>query len=166
MVSLHLTGGNAPKNGAMGSVITPSYRTFSRPYSIFTATKLKKKIRAQFKASAWKNWFLSAASYGRFEMFLLDSWVYFTGSWSTPSGLEPYRGKFRGLRHNMVSWSYQQTDVLHQNVSISSQKARSGIENRDKPKFGDAKMVPKAMAETISILLNNYYGTAEKPDHQ
>lgn len=112
VVSLHLTGGNAPKNGAMGSVITPSYRTFSQALQYVHGNKSKrKKIRAQFKASPWKNWFLSAASYGRFEMFLLDSWVYFTGSWSTPSGLEPYKGKFRGLRHNMVSWSYQQPDI-------------------------------------------------------
>jgi hypothetical protein len=113
VVSLHLTGGNAPRNGAMGSVITPSYRTFSKALEYMQGSKAKrKKIRAQFKSSPWKNWFLSAASYGKFEMFLLDSWVYFTGSWSTPSGLEPFQGKFRGLRHNMVSWSYRQAGQL------------------------------------------------------
>lgn len=108
VVSLHLTGGSAPKTGAMGAVITPSYQTFRKALDYVKVEKSKRPaIRKSFMRSPWRNWFMSSVDYGRFEMFLLDSWVYFTGRWSTPSGLEPRSDRFRGLRHNMVSWSYQ-----------------------------------------------------------
>lgn len=108
VVSLHLTASNGGKNGAMAAVITPSEKTYSlaRRYVHASSSTERGKIQAEFEHSDWSEWFIVANGYNVFESFLCDAWIYYTGYWSTSNGLGPRDAKFRGYRHNMVSWKY------------------------------------------------------------
>ena len=112
VVSLHLTGGKKNQVGALNAVITPGYNTFKMAIDYVKNPKQRRKIRKKFHKSAYSNWFQSK-NRNHFESFLLDSWIYFTGFWCEKNGLRPLQEKFRGYRHNMIRWRYQDKQGWH-----------------------------------------------------
>lgn len=108
VVSLHLTGGRSPRQGAMAAVITPGYETYKKAIEYVKGNSRERaRIKREFRRSQWSDWFRSARGYNTFQTFMLDAWVYYTGYWSTKSGLNPRTDKYRGHRHNMFSWAYR-----------------------------------------------------------
>jgi len=112
VVSLHLTGGNPGKYGGMAAVITPSYKTFMHAVDYVRAGDgERKKIQKSFTDGPYGKWFIGNHGRSAFEWFLCDSWIYFTGYWSTVDGLNPDIDKFRGYRQNMITWNYRETSL-------------------------------------------------------
>ncbi|MCB1145228.1 MAG: hypothetical protein KDK41_00590 [Leptospiraceae bacterium] len=109
VVTVHLTNAGSPKYGGLASVVTPSFTTYNLAREYISASKSRRRsIRRNFLNGPYKLWFLSAYGYDRFQSFLCDSWIYFTGNWSRPDGLSLKDDKFRGYRHQLVSWSYSE----------------------------------------------------------
>ncbi|MDH4261971.1 MAG: N-acetylmuramoyl-L-alanine amidase [Spirochaetia bacterium] len=114
VVSIHLTGGNPGRNGGMAAVITPSYNVFYNAIDYVKADEQKRNsIRESFSNGAYGKWFISHHGRSAFEWFLCDAWIYYTGYWSVVDGLNPDLEKFRGFRHNMVTWSYRDESLLN-----------------------------------------------------
>ncbi|RME93701.1 MAG: N-acetylmuramoyl-L-alanine amidase [Candidatus Hydrogenedentota bacterium] len=108
VVTLHLTRGKPNSYGAMNAVITPSYYTYKKAIEYVRSSRKKRKtIRKKFMRSKWGDWFKTGKGRDSFEWFLCDAWIYFTGYWSTKSGLQPMKEKYRGYRHNMFDWAYK-----------------------------------------------------------
>ena len=117
-ISLHLTGGNPGKFGGMASVISPGYHVFYRAIDYVNSNDAqRKKIRKSFEEGNYGHWFISQYGRSSFEWFLCDSWIYFTGHWSTPDGLNLDTSKFRGYRQNMVTWNYRDESRLNNSIS-------------------------------------------------
>ncbi|MDH5716025.1 MAG: N-acetylmuramoyl-L-alanine amidase [Spirochaetia bacterium] len=108
VVSLHFTSGRKEKYGALASVITPNFDVYKQAITYVKTKNIskKQKIRRKFFASKYLNWMVTNSSRTHFQWFLCDAWIYFTGYWSKKDGLSPDTKKFRGYRHNMISWQY------------------------------------------------------------
>lgn len=107
VVSLHLTNGRAGEHGAMASVVTPGYQTYSLALDYVRGNKASRKIiQENFTGGPYRDWFVWGKERSAFEWFLCDAWIYFTGYWSTTRGLEPDYSYYRGLRHYYVQWNY------------------------------------------------------------
>ena len=112
VISLHLTNGKKNKMGALNAVITPAYTTFKMAIDYVKNPGQRSQIRKKFKKGPYSNWFLSKGR-NHFQSFLLDASIYFTGFWCTKNCLNPIKDKFKGYRHNMVSWRYQDKPNWH-----------------------------------------------------
>lgn len=112
VITLHLTHTESPKNGAMATVVTPGYKTYriAQDY-VHANARERKKIRARFDRSVWRRWFISDGRYKTFPSFMADAFIYFIGFWSAPDGLRTDYKRFRGYRHNLVSWPYADSDA-------------------------------------------------------
>ncbi len=107
VVSIHLNGGGNPRNGAVGSVITPSHQTYKKAIAyVKGSASQRQRIRDQFMKGPYRGWIDSCGRRTRFQQFLCDAWIYYTGYWSKKNGLSPDLNIFRGYRHNLVSWRY------------------------------------------------------------
>jgi hypothetical protein len=108
VVSIHLTGGNPDKYGGLSAVITPGYQTFKMAYDYVVSHEAdRNSVETAFKQSNYSQWFIGQHGRSAFEWFLCDSWIYFTGYWSTADGLNPDMDKFRGIRQNFITWNYR-----------------------------------------------------------
>lgn len=106
VVSIHLDS-NGPPRGAMAAVVTPGYDTYKMALDYVKGdAESRKKIHKAFMESPYLNWLSMGGYRSSFQWFLCDAWIYFTGYWSNAGGLEANTKKYRGLRHDMVSWKY------------------------------------------------------------
>ena len=112
VVSIHLTRGRKNKIGGLNAVITPGYPTYKLAIDYVKKRRSKYHIKQKFNNSPYQDWFLTK-SRDQFRSFLLDSWIYFTGYWCKPHGLSYLENKFRGYRHNMVTWRYKDKGNWH-----------------------------------------------------
>lgn len=106
VISIHLAKGAAPKVGGLASVLTPGFDTFAMAREYVKNPRKRKSIQKKFSNGPYSKWFISAYGYNRFQSFLCDAWIYFTGNWSKPNGLHLKDNKFRGFRQHMISWHY------------------------------------------------------------
>ena len=106
VVSIHLTRGEKNKIGGLNAVITPGYSTYRLAIDYVKNPGKRSRIKKRFQDSHYQDWFLTKGR-SRFESFLLDSWIYFTGYWCKKHGLSYLQDNFRGYRHNMVTWRYR-----------------------------------------------------------
>jgi len=112
VITLHLTHTEAPPSGGMAAILTPGYRTYKWAYDYAHANRSRKKIRAEFDDSRWNRWFVSDDKYKTFSSFMADAFIYYIGFWCKPDGLSTDFKKFRGYRHNLVHWSYADSDSI------------------------------------------------------
>jgi hypothetical protein len=116
VVSIHMTSGGTGPYGALSSVITPSFGTYSWALEYVKGNDdVKNQVQEKFQNSNYKNWFESGHDRSFFEWFICDSWIYFTGFWSKPNGLEAETSTFRGLRQNYINWAYQEKPPFNKN---------------------------------------------------
>ncbi|MCS6984475.1 MAG: hypothetical protein NZM25_05020 [Leptospiraceae bacterium] len=105
VVTLHLTETKVSPKGGLASVITPGYTTFELARQYIMAPENERSSFAQaFEKTPYANWFISEGGYNAWQSFLKDAWIYFTGYAPEKNGLHPK--SWRGLRHNLISWSY------------------------------------------------------------
>ncbi len=108
VVSLHINSGYGSKTGAMTAVAAPGYNTYRQALQYVRADKeTRRKIANDFDKSPYRYWFSPNSSRTTFQWFLCDSWVYFTGYWSTTNGLTPDPKKYQGQRYNYFTWAYE-----------------------------------------------------------
>jgi hypothetical protein len=113
VITLHLTHTEAPAAGGMATVITPGYRTYELAHRYVRADgDDRKKIRARFGDTEWNRWFVSDDRFKVFPSFMADAFIYYIGFWSKPDGVHTDYSRFRGYRHNLVSWSYADSDAI------------------------------------------------------
>ena len=112
VVSLHLTTGKKNTVGALNAVITPGFDTFKMALEYAKKPRRRSRVRAKFKKSDYANWFQTRGR-DHFQSFLLDAWIYFSGYWCDINALKPIEEKFRGYRHNMVTWRYRDPANWH-----------------------------------------------------
>lgn len=113
VITLHLTHTEAPAAGGMATVITPGYKTYKTALQyVRSDAPGRKRIRAHFGESAWRNWFISDDRFKTYPSFMADAFIYFIGFWSKPDGLHTDFNRFRGYRHNLVNWSYADSDSI------------------------------------------------------
>lgn len=105
VLSLHLTPGN--RNGGMAGIVTPGYGVFNWARSYVRYPKKRSYYKRKFQRSPWKRWMIFTGDRSRFQNFVCDAWVYFTGYWSRPNGLRADLRKHNGYRWNMLSWRYE-----------------------------------------------------------
>ncbi|MCU0846262.1 MAG: hypothetical protein MUD12_00060 [Spirochaetes bacterium] len=101
VVSLHLATDGPSDYIAMNPVIAAPYDFLNEGLKYL---RREKKGRAFYSNNRLGDWFCESHRRSDFEWFLNDVSVYFTGC-----PLEKDRsvsGKFKGYRHNMVSWKY------------------------------------------------------------
>ncbi|MCX7632305.1 MAG: hypothetical protein N2Z22_03105 [Turneriella sp.] len=110
VVTLHLTHTEAPKQGAMATVITPAFRTYALALRYAADPAQRNQLKAQFLRSPWRNWFISDNRYKKFGSFLADAAIYFIGFWTLPESSETDFSRFRGYRQNLVRWVYADRD--------------------------------------------------------
>lgn len=113
VITLHLTHTEAPASGGMATVITPGYRTYSLAHRYVRANAAgRQAIRTSFGKTAWSRWFVSDDRYKVFPSFMADAFIYYIGFWSKPDGLHTDHTRFRGHRHNLVTWRYADSDSI------------------------------------------------------
>lgn len=113
VITLHLTHTAAPKEGGMATVITPGYRTYELALRYARSSReVRQKLRADFFRSAWSNWFISDDRYKTFTSFMADAFIYYIGFWCKPDGISTDPNRFRGYRHNLIQWSYADSDSI------------------------------------------------------
>ena len=107
VVTMHLTSTKPKGYGGLNSVITPGFTTYKKAIEYVKAKPIKRReIRKKFLAGPFRQWFLNGGRRDRFESFLTDAWIYFNGYWSIKNGLHANLRRFRGFRHNMLTWNY------------------------------------------------------------
>lgn len=103
VLALHLNPAEGGNPGGMGAVLSPGYQTFEMLRRI-TVGELKP---TEFYKSPWAPaWLISDPGFTQFESAKGDAWVYFHGYRMLKNGT-PWLGKNRGLRYNMIQWSYR-----------------------------------------------------------
>ncbi|MBV6493405.1 MAG: hypothetical protein LDLANPLL_01421 [Turneriella sp.] len=113
VITLHLTHTHAPSEGAMATVITPAYKTYKTALEYVQANKTeRKRLSNNFAKSVWANWFIFDDRYKKFSSFMADAFIYFIGFWSKPNGVQTDYSRFRGYRHNLVTWQYADSDAI------------------------------------------------------
>lgn len=118
VVSMHLTGGASGDHGALSSVVTPGYDTFALALDyVHSNHSMRQTIQQSFTDSPYAHWMASGQDRSLFEWFLCDSWIYFTGYWSAQDGLSADTNRYRGRRHNMVTWSYRDDAYLQADLT-------------------------------------------------
>lgn len=113
VITLHLTHTHAPSQGGMATVITPGYKTYENALRYVRSDgNGRQAIRARFGESAWANWFVSDDRFKVYPSFMADAFIYYIGFWSKPDGVRTDYTRFRGYRHNLVDWSYADSDSI------------------------------------------------------
>ncbi len=106
VVSIHMTMGKLSTNGLLHAVITPGLDTYLWALKYVQEIDKREEIFDIFHASAYAKWFLSI-NRNHFTSFLSDAHLYFTGYWGDSAGLHAELNQFKGYKHNMIDWSYQ-----------------------------------------------------------
>lgn len=112
VITLHLTHTESPSVGAMATVITPGYKTYELAQRYAKNSGGRGSIRDRLARSAWSHWFISDDRYKPFPSFMADAFIYYIGFWCKPDGISTDYKKFRGYRHNLVQWSYADSDQI------------------------------------------------------
>jgi len=108
VVSIHINSGYGSKPGAMSSIVSPGYRTYSRALEYIRGDSSDRaRVYREFDKSVYRYWYSPDNTRSNFEWFLSDAWVYFTGYWSKKKGLEADLTRFKGIKHNYFQWAYQ-----------------------------------------------------------
>lgn len=108
VVSLHINAGYGSKAGAMSAVASPGYDAYRQAVDYVKGGKAERaKIARDFDASPYRYWFSPNGSRTNFQWYLSDSWVYFTGYWSSVDGLKADPKKYQGRRYNYFTWAYE-----------------------------------------------------------
>ncbi len=104
VVSLHLNPAEGQNPGGMAAVLAPGYRTFD----LLREITIGQKSISLFRRLPWYNgWLVTDVGWNKFESARADAWVYFHGYRSLKNGSGPWLQRNRGIRYNMVSWSYR-----------------------------------------------------------
>lgn len=113
VITLHLTHTQAPKQGGMATVITPGYKTYETALKYVRADgDGRRALRSRFAGSPWANWFISDDKFTTYPSFMADAFIYYIGFWSKNDGIRTDYNRFRGYRHNLVDWSYADSDNI------------------------------------------------------
>lgn len=113
VITLHLTHTEAPSVGGMATVITPGYKTYELAHRyVRSGGGGRAALRNKLANSAWRNWFISDDKYRTYSSFMADAFIYYIGYWCKPDGVSTDYKKFRGYRHNLVQWSYADSDSV------------------------------------------------------
>ena len=106
VISLHLNPAGKGHKGGMGAVLAPGYQTFNR----VRLTDVGNKSNAWFTRSRWNaGWLITDPGWNKWHAARSDAWVYFHGFRKRKNGTI-WLTKNRGLRHNLVNWSYRDSN--------------------------------------------------------
>ena len=109
VVSLHMTPAGKGNEGGMAGVLAPGFRS----YDLVRRILLKEEKMKEWKKSYWNGKVLDSnkkAGWKQFELMNADSWGYFHGYRSNKKGNKINFSAARGIRHNLVSWAYKESD--------------------------------------------------------
>jgi hypothetical protein len=104
-VSLHMTPAGRGHPGGMAAVLSPGYDTFD----LIRRIHLDEKPVSAITESPWFTkslWIISDEGWSQYESARADTWVYFRGYRTVKDGSYFWKARNRGLRHNMVTWTY------------------------------------------------------------
>ncbi len=104
VVSIHLNPGGTKHPGGMAVVLAPGFQTFQLIKDIF----LGKRKKEEFYKLPWAPyWLVNEKGWTKLEMAFSDTWVYFHGfRWNKDTN-KPWLEKNRGIRYNMIHWTYR-----------------------------------------------------------
>ncbi|MCB1174131.1 MAG: N-acetylmuramoyl-L-alanine amidase [Leptospiraceae bacterium] len=102
IVSLHNNPAGSGHSGGMAAVLAPAWGTFALIRKIDEG----QEPEIRFLRTPWaQTWLITDPGWSVFQAARADTWVYFHGYRTTADG-SPDRSKNRGIRQNMVQWSY------------------------------------------------------------
>ena len=107
ILSLHMTPAGYGNEGGMAAVISPGFQS----YNLARHIHLKKESKRLWKKSPWNGVILATErGWDQFELMRADAWAYFHGYRSKRHGNEVNFKAPRGIRHNLVSWTYKEKE--------------------------------------------------------
>ena len=105
VVSLHMTPAGRGNKGGMAAVLAPGFQS----YDLIRRIQLGKESPKEWKRSRWNGKILATErGWSQYQLMQADAWGYFHGYRSNRSGTSPNWNAPRGIRHNLVSWSYKE----------------------------------------------------------
>ncbi len=107
VVSLHMTPAARGNKGGMAAVLAPAFKS----YDLIRRIHLNQEKIQKWHRSPWKGKVLETeAGWSQYQLMRGDAWGYFHGYRSNQKGTAPNMKAPRGIRHNLISWSYKESD--------------------------------------------------------
>ncbi len=107
VVSLHMTPAGRGNRGGMAGVLAPGFRS----YDLIRRMHLGHAPRKTWKKSVWYGKILATEqNWNQFALMRADAWGYFHGYRSNRRGTAPNMSAPRGIRHNLISWAYKESE--------------------------------------------------------
>lgn len=132
VVSIHTNPGGKNHPGGMFAVLAPGFPTFDLLRRIF----LGQEKKSEFEKLPWAPyWLVNEKGWTKLEMAFSDTWVYFHGfRWNKKTNA-PWLEKNRGIRHNMVTWAYNDPPAWVEEAIRQREKKLPGPYTLDYKKF-------------------------------
>ncbi len=136
VVSLHMTPAGFGNQGGMAAVLAPGFQS----YDLVRRIHLKQESPKKWRKSPWNGKILETErGWSQFQLMRGDAWGYFHGYRSNRRGTVPNWAASRGIRHNLVSWVYKESENWHKsyNPNQSGPYALKYQDFQPKGKFWD-----------------------------